>query len=104
MKIFWSWQSDHDGRISHYLVRDALHAAIAKLRVPEDIEEPSEAKRPANSNSTTIRKAKPGGPISRPRFFGRCVYDPCPTCHGARFNPKTLEIKIRDKSVADVSA
>jgi excinuclease ABC subunit A len=30
------------------------------------------------------------------------VYAPCPTCHGARFNAKTLEIKIRDKSVADV--
>src|ERR1700761_7071287 len=48
MKIFWSWQSDHDGKISHYLVRDALQAAIAKLRVPEDIEEPSEADRRAN--------------------------------------------------------
>jgi hypothetical protein len=48
MKIFWSWQSDHDGKISHYLVRDALQLAIAKLRVPEDIEEPSEAERRAN--------------------------------------------------------
>jgi hypothetical protein len=48
MKIFWSWQSDHDGKISHYLVRDALQAAIAKLRVPEDIEEPTEAERRMN--------------------------------------------------------
>ncbi len=48
MKIFWSWQSDHDGRISHYLVRDALQSAIAKLRVPEDLEEPSEAERRLN--------------------------------------------------------
>ena len=30
------------------------------------------------------------------------VYAPCPTCHDARFNAKTLEIKIRGKSVADV--
>lgn len=48
MKIFWSWQSDHDDKISHYLVRDALQAAIGKLRVPEEIEEPSEAERRAN--------------------------------------------------------
>ena len=35
-------------------------------------------------------------------LFLPSVYTPCPTCHGARFNTKTLEIKIRDKSVADV--
>jgi excinuclease ABC subunit A len=35
-------------------------------------------------------------------LFLPSVYAPCPTCHGARFNSKTLEIKIRDKSVADV--
>jgi excinuclease ABC subunit A len=32
------------------------------------------------------------------------VYAPCPTCKGARYNAKTLEIKIRDKSIADVLA
>ena len=35
-------------------------------------------------------------------LFLPSVYAPCPTCHGARFNTKTLEIKVRDKSVADV--
>jgi excinuclease ABC subunit A len=35
-------------------------------------------------------------------LFLPSVYAPCPTCHGARFNAKTLEIKVRDKSVADV--
>jgi excinuclease ABC subunit A len=30
------------------------------------------------------------------------VYSPCPVCHGARYNKKTLEIKVRDKSIADV--
>jgi excinuclease ABC subunit A len=35
-------------------------------------------------------------------LFLPSVYAPCPACHGARFNAKTLEIKIRDKSVADV--
>jgi excinuclease ABC subunit A len=35
-------------------------------------------------------------------LFLPSVYAPCPTCHGARFNAKTLEIKIHDKSIADV--
>ena len=32
------------------------------------------------------------------------VYAPCPDCHGARYNPKTLEVKLRAKSIADVLA
>ncbi len=37
-------------------------------------------------------------------LFLASVYTPCPTCHGARYNAKTLEIKYRDKSIADVLA
>lgn len=35
-------------------------------------------------------------------LFLPSVYAPCPTCKGARYNAKTLEIKIRDRSIADV--
>ena len=35
-------------------------------------------------------------------LFLPSVYAPCPACHGARYNPKTLEIRYRGKSIADV--
>lgn len=37
-------------------------------------------------------------------LFLPSVYTPCPACKGARYNAKTLEIKIRGKSIADVLA
>ena len=42
------------------------------------------------------------GFVSVELLFLASVYTPCPTCHGARYNAKTLEIKLRDKSIADV--
>jgi excinuclease ABC subunit A len=35
-------------------------------------------------------------------LFLPSVYAPCPACHGARYNAKTLEIEYRGKSIADV--
>src|SRR5690606_39227980 len=35
-------------------------------------------------------------------LFLPSVYAPCPTCHGSRYNAKTLEVRYRDKNIADV--
>jgi len=37
-------------------------------------------------------------------LFLPSVYAPCPTCHGTRYNPKTLEVQYRHKNIADVLA
>jgi excinuclease ABC subunit A len=44
------------------------------------------------------------GFVSVELLFLPSVYAPCPSCHGARYNAKTLEIKVREKSIADVLA
>jgi excinuclease ABC subunit A len=35
-------------------------------------------------------------------LFLPSVYTPCPTCHGSRYNAKTLEVEYRGKNVAEV--
>jgi excinuclease ABC subunit A len=35
-------------------------------------------------------------------LFLPSVYAPCPTCHGSRYNAKTLEITYRDRNIAEV--
>jgi excinuclease ABC subunit A len=37
-------------------------------------------------------------------LFLPSVYAPCPACHGARYNPDTLKIAYRGKTIADVLA
>ena len=44
------------------------------------------------------------GFVSVELLFLPSVYAPCPTCRGARYNAKTLEIAIDGKSIADVLA
>lgn len=35
-------------------------------------------------------------------LFLPSVYAPCPVCHGTRYNAKTLEVKYKDKNIAEV--
>ena len=42
------------------------------------------------------------GFVSVELLFMPSVYAPCPTCHGARYNDKTLEVRWRDRNIADV--
>src|ERR1700733_3395809 len=35
-------------------------------------------------------------------LFMPSVYAPCPACHGARYNLKTLEVAYRGKNIAEV--
>ncbi|WP_101925774.1 MULTISPECIES: ATP-binding cassette domain-containing protein [Luteimonas] len=44
------------------------------------------------------------GFVSVELLFMPSVYAPCPTCHGARYNPKTLEVTWQDRTIADVLA
>lgn len=42
------------------------------------------------------------GQVSIELLFMPSVYAPCPTCHGKRYNEKTLEIEWNGKTIADV--
>jgi len=45
-----------------------------------------------------------GGSVMVELLFLPSVYTPCPVCHGTRYNPKTLGIHYRGKTIADVLA
>jgi hypothetical protein len=58
VKIFWSWQSDHDEKISRYFVKGALEGVISELNASADVDE-------ATRQEITLdhdRKGVPGSP------------------------------------------
>ena len=44
------------------------------------------------------------GFVSVELLFMPSVYAPCPTCHGSRYDAKTLQVKLRDRDIAQVLA
>jgi len=62
MKIFWSWQSDTPGKIGRHFVRDALTAAIERLKQKIDVTEPTERELRSNIHIDHDRKSVAGSP------------------------------------------
>jgi len=58
MKVFWSWQSDHPGKISRHFVRGALEDSIKALNAEPEV---TEADRP-DIELDHDRKGVPGSP------------------------------------------
>jgi excinuclease ABC subunit A len=42
------------------------------------------------------------GSVSVELLFMPSVYAPCPDCHGARYNPQTLEVQFKGRNIAEV--
>ena len=62
MKVFWSWQSDTPGKIGRHFVRDALQAAIERLKETPEIEEPTAGEARSAMHLDQDRKGIPGSP------------------------------------------
>jgi hypothetical protein len=62
MKVFWSWQSDTPGKTGRHFVREALEEAIADLKVPPDVQEPTKQPRREDLHLDHDRKGVPGSP------------------------------------------
>lgn len=62
MKIFWSWQSDTQGKIGRHFVRDVLNAAIDELKQSLEVDEPSEREAKSAIHLDHDRKGVAGSP------------------------------------------
>ena len=69
MKIFWSWQFDTPGKTGRHFVRDVLADAIAVLKEPSDVEEPSEREAREALHLDHDRKGVEGSPDLAPTIF-----------------------------------
>jgi hypothetical protein len=66
LKVFWSWQSDHPGKISRHFVKSCLQNALKELQTEPDIEEPI---RSAEVDSD--RQGVPGSPGLAETIFAK---------------------------------
>ena len=69
MKIFWSWQFDTPGKTGRHFVWDVLADAIAVLKEPSDVEEPSEREAREALHLEDDRKGVEGSPDLAPTIF-----------------------------------
>ena len=69
MKIFWSWQFDTPGKTGRHFVWDVLADAIAVLKEPSDVEEPSEREAREALHLEDGRKGVEGSPDLAPTIF-----------------------------------
>jgi hypothetical protein len=69
MKIFWSWQFDTPGKTGRHFVWDVLADAIAVLKEPSDVEEPSECEAREALHLEDDRKGVEGSPDLAPKIF-----------------------------------
>lgn len=47
-------------------------------------------------------RCKGEGQVMVELLFLPSVYTPCPECHGSRYNPKVLEVRYKEKNIAEV--
>jgi hypothetical protein len=69
MKVFWSWQFDTPGKTGRHFVRNVLADAIAMLKEPGDMEEPSEREAQETLHLEHDRKGVEGSPDLAPTIF-----------------------------------
>jgi hypothetical protein len=62
VKVFWSWQSDTPGKTGRHFIRDALDAAVTKLKDAPDIEEPTQRDLREALHVDSDRQGVPGSP------------------------------------------
>lgn len=69
MKVFWSWQSDTPGKTGRHFVRDCLASAIAALKQPDDVEEPTKRAAREELHLDHDRKGVSGSPDLAPAIL-----------------------------------
>jgi hypothetical protein len=69
VKVFWSWQSDRDGKTSRHFVREVLKSAIQELKEEPDIEEPTGRSERGELHLDQDRQGVSGSPDLAPLIF-----------------------------------